>query len=1037
MEKLLNSSQTKQIELHMTLGESLVNCALGSKSAAARDPWRYSEKDWIVDDSQSDSLDWLLNELLTKYVDSPNPHLRQAASFWLLLLVKKCVNLSKCIRERLEEIQDAFLRILGDNDEITQDVASKGIGLCYSLAKNDTKQDLVTRLVDTLSGSKKKALTSQVKVRSENEEIFKAEQIGKAPDGQNIGTYKELCSLASDLNKPDLVYQFMNLAHHNSMWNTRRGAAFGFQTICKLSSKELQEYLPSLIPKLYRYQFDPNVKIQQSMTSIWNSIMNDDNKKIIDQYLDVILRDLEHNMLNTLWRIRESCCLAFCDLIKGGRNLEPISTKFGIFWSLMFKLADDIKESVRNAAEMGLKSLNRVTVAYSASINNLDVSEKTINSVLPILIKEGLNSSIEPVRAITVKTIHELTKQSQSAFIKPYLIELIVNLLETLSGYESSELNYLSLKLNSTDLQESLDQARVSSSKGSPMLEIINMNIQFIDAKIMEELIPKLIEIIKKGLGVSTKAGLGHLITTLINQSPTIITPYAGKLMAAFVNALASEPNKTIRKAYCNTLGCIVKIAKESSIENLLSKLKEWYFEKDDDGIKLSCGLTLWAISQNNHDIMLKYIEKCAPFIFFAMHQQNESLSTNPTDQQKSNIWLEIWEETTSGTEYAIRTHLKEIVNSIRAGLEHQSWKFRIQASTTICTIFNKLQSKIELDIVNELLKMLNFALSARLWSGKDRLMIAISSIFKNCKLLLNFDNEQVSLMFKNVFKEASKDTDTIYKVASLRCLSDLLEFSSSQFRDDDFDQFWTLFIQKHFKIDFEMFNEIESKLIEGKYLMENCNENEKTNIMCELIDKVKEIKLKNDKSTKENENSLDIQNDQMDIIKITCLETLGKAWPYTTDMQEKYFNKAVILLAEYLQKFNWNNQLVILKSLYSIFDKWSIEFNLNTSQMILSTIDVCITATKNCIAKSKYSNLKRDGLNLFEIIMKLLSKEKASESLNETKFISTTTFHDKELNDIVDDIRLLFEDLTMDSNTDVKEKSKNLLKIINSNFKM
>lgn len=39
MQKLLDSSQAKQIELHMAIGEALVNCALGSRSDSLRNPW--------------------------------------------------------------------------------------------------------------------------------------------------------------------------------------------------------------------------------------------------------------------------------------------------------------------------------------------------------------------------------------------------------------------------------------------------------------------------------------------------------------------------------------------------------------------------------------------------------------------------------------------------------------------------------------------------------------------------------------------------------------------------------------------------------------------------------------------------------------------------------------------------------------------------------------------------------------------------------------------------------------------------------------
>lgn len=43
-----------------------------------------------------------------------------------------------------------------------------------------------------------------------------------AHGSHGLTTYKELCSLASDLNQPDLVYKFMNLANHHAMWNSRK-----------------------------------------------------------------------------------------------------------------------------------------------------------------------------------------------------------------------------------------------------------------------------------------------------------------------------------------------------------------------------------------------------------------------------------------------------------------------------------------------------------------------------------------------------------------------------------------------------------------------------------------------------------------------------------------------------------------------------------------------------------------------------------------------------------------------------------------------
>ncbi|TMW40953.1 hypothetical protein DOY81_013967 [Sarcophaga bullata] len=49
--------------------------------------------------------------------------------------------------------------------------------------------------------------------------------LGKTPTGGKITTYKELCSLASDLNQPEMIYQFMQFANHNAAWICKLGAA--------------------------------------------------------------------------------------------------------------------------------------------------------------------------------------------------------------------------------------------------------------------------------------------------------------------------------------------------------------------------------------------------------------------------------------------------------------------------------------------------------------------------------------------------------------------------------------------------------------------------------------------------------------------------------------------------------------------------------------------------------------------------------------------------------------------------------------------
>ena len=51
-------------------------------------------------------------------------------------------------------------------------------------------------------------------------------------------------------------------ANYNATWNSRRGAAFGFSSIAARAGEQLEAHLPKIVPKLYRYQFDPTPNIQ-------------------------------------------------------------------------------------------------------------------------------------------------------------------------------------------------------------------------------------------------------------------------------------------------------------------------------------------------------------------------------------------------------------------------------------------------------------------------------------------------------------------------------------------------------------------------------------------------------------------------------------------------------------------------------------------------------------------------------------------------------------------------------------------------------
>lgn len=127
--------------------------------------------------------------------------------------------------------------------------------------------------------------------------------------------------MASDLNQPEMIYQFMQLANHNAQWTSKLGAAFGLKSLSSETKTKMQPYFVKIIPRLYRYKYDPTPKIQNSMISIWDSIVTEP-KEVVEKYYWEIMRELLDNLTFNEWRVRIACCLAVRDLLRRPNGLR-------------------------------------------------------------------------------------------------------------------------------------------------------------------------------------------------------------------------------------------------------------------------------------------------------------------------------------------------------------------------------------------------------------------------------------------------------------------------------------------------------------------------------------------------------------------------------------------------------------------------------------------------------------------------------------------------------------------------------------------
>ena len=98
--------------------------------------------------------------------------------------------------------------------EFVQEVAGKGLALVYEAAAGESKRVLVESLVEALSTGRRRAVGGI--------DVHGATHAGAALSEAGAGAYGEMCAVANDVGRPDLIYSFLSMASHHSAWTTRR-----------------------------------------------------------------------------------------------------------------------------------------------------------------------------------------------------------------------------------------------------------------------------------------------------------------------------------------------------------------------------------------------------------------------------------------------------------------------------------------------------------------------------------------------------------------------------------------------------------------------------------------------------------------------------------------------------------------------------------------------------------------------------------------------------------------------------------------------
>lgn len=82
----------------------------------------------------------------------------------------------------------------------------------------------------------------------------------------------------------------------------------------------------------------------------------------LDEYHNEILKDLLLNLTSNQYRVRQSCCSALQDFLKGAgnRSIHDSIHVMDELWTQLFRVMDDHHEATRLAATKTTKVLSKV-----------------------------------------------------------------------------------------------------------------------------------------------------------------------------------------------------------------------------------------------------------------------------------------------------------------------------------------------------------------------------------------------------------------------------------------------------------------------------------------------------------------------------------------------------------------------------------------------------------------------------------------------------------------------------------------------------
>ncbi|KAJ2714183.1 proteasome component M29 [Coemansia spiralis] len=775
------AAQATQLDAHFRTGEALARALGRFDCTLAQVAWAFPVEPTAVYGENGaganvQGLDGLLEAITTTMAKSAIKQERQAAAIWTLAVVQSCPGLD-ALGPWFAKLHSCMCMLLSDRSEQTQEVASRALGLIYNMADAALKEDMVYSLISLFGGGDgsggrggqrpgvdgdmanvQQALHRQIQ---SDEPLLEQESLGQTPDGHAVNTtYKSILSLASDMQNPSLVYQFMQLATHTALWNSRCGAAYGVANIIEQARDAIQPYMASMIPKLYRYTFDPSKQTRLAMKSIWTALVGSGAQQqqqqqqdtaagtpssesgIIARHWDAIIEECLASMSQREWKVRESGCGALASAVSGA-DPDMVVPYLDRIWQMSFRALDDIKGSVREAGLGACQAVASATVTWctpqtTPSASREKQARAVVAVVVPFLVDKGVNSDAEDVRNFSMRLLLRLCKVS-GRYLSSFVPAIVERLLESLSNMEAQAANYLTFHADSHGVsQEQLESLRLSAVKSSPMMQGIETVLEYLQPESIAELVPKLQHLIRHGLGLPTRAGCARTVVILCVKQTELVRPHASPLVKAISGSLA-ENSALQRQAWAAAIGYMAPMLSAGMFKSLLKHLEKVYFERYEDEARGVAGQVLEQLAQRCPERLCENPSGpgTASFVLFGCSDAAEAVAA---------AFQSAWREYMLGLGGKLsRTDLADLLGCAVGRIADSSWACRTQGAKAVASIARLVEREARASgpddapvpaataalatLARTALPALMQATRGRPWPGKEHVLGAIVDV--------------------------------------------------------------------------------------------------------------------------------------------------------------------------------------------------------------------------------------------------------------------------------------------------------------------